>query len=123
MTACMVKKDYMGRVFLPPAPSAELHINFGWNVQNGQLYPEWVPIFEEAISKKDYDALVSKIRDYLDKNAINELLPTVMPVVPSTMVRDDDSMEKLKKLKELLDAGAISNEEYNQKKAELMKRI
>ena len=34
-----------------------------------------------------------------------------------------DAMERLKKLKELLDMGVISQEEYDQKKAELLSRI
>ena len=46
-----------------------------------------------------------------------------MPVVPASMAREDDPMEKLKKLKELLDAGVLSQDEYNEKKAELMGRI
>jgi hypothetical protein len=32
-------------------------------------------------------------------------------------------MEKIKKLKGLLDVGAISNDEYNEKKAQLMNQI
>jgi hypothetical protein len=39
------------------------------------------------------------------------------------MARDDDPMEKIKKLKGLLDVGAISNDEYNEKKAQLMNQI
>ena len=34
-----------------------------------------------------------------------------------------NAMEQLKKMKELLDMGAITEEEYNQKKQELMRRI
>ena len=34
-----------------------------------------------------------------------------------------NAMEELKKLKELLDIGAINKEEFEQKKAELMKKI
>ena len=75
MGSMMVDKTFMGRVFLPPEPSAELHINFGWNVQNGQKYPELMPLFQEAISKQDYEALMSKIKDYLEKNSINDCLP------------------------------------------------
>ena len=71
----LVDKTFMGRVFLPPAPSAELHINIGWNVRNGQRYAEWMPVFQEAISQKDYEELVSKLKDYLETNAINPYLP------------------------------------------------
>lgn len=63
-------KTFMGRVFLPPAPSAELHINIGFNTVGNQAYPEWMPIFKEAISKKDYDRMIGKIKAYLDENAM-----------------------------------------------------
>ena len=75
MGPAMVSKDFMGRVFLPPAPSANLHINIGWSATDGQKYPEWMPIFQEAISKEDYDSLISKIKDYLSANSINACLP------------------------------------------------
>ncbi len=32
-----VDRTFMGRVFLPPAPSAELHVNIGWNTVNKTL--------------------------------------------------------------------------------------
>ena len=64
-------KDFMGRVFLPPAPSQELYINIGLRFTNGQAYPEWMPLFGEAISKTEYDALIGKIRGYFDQNAVN----------------------------------------------------
>jgi hypothetical protein len=70
----MVDKTFMGRVFLPPE-SAELHINIGWNERGGQKYAEWMPVFQEAISQKDYEALVSKLKDYFETNAINPFLP------------------------------------------------
>ena len=63
-------KTFMGRVFLPPAPSAELHINIGWNTIGNQAYPEWMPIFQEAISKEDYDRMIIKIKAYLDEHAM-----------------------------------------------------
>ena len=34
-----------------------------------------MPIFQEAISKEDYDSLISKIKDYLSANSINACLP------------------------------------------------
>ena len=60
----------MGRVFLPPAPSAELHVNIGWNTAGNQEYPEWMPLFGEAISKANYDRLIAKIKAHLEANAI-----------------------------------------------------
>ena len=71
----MTDKTFMGRVFLPPAPSQELHINIGWHFANAQTYPEWMPIFEEAISKAEYDALIGKIKGYLEKNKVDAGLP------------------------------------------------
>jgi hypothetical protein len=40
----------MSRVFLPPTPSAELHVNIGWNTVGNQADPEWMPLFGKAIS-------------------------------------------------------------------------
>ena len=34
-----------------------------------------------------------------------------------------DPLEKIKKLKELLDAGALTQKEFDEKKAELMARV
>jgi hypothetical protein len=65
-----VDRTFMGRVFLPPAPSAELHVNIGWNTVGNQAYPEWMPLFGEAISKADYDRMIAKIKAHLDANAI-----------------------------------------------------
>ena len=69
-----IDKTYMGRVYLAPAPSQELYINIGWNWVNGQMYPEWMPIFEEAISKEEYDTLIGKIKSYLDENNLDPSL-------------------------------------------------
>jgi hypothetical protein len=65
-----VDRTFMGRVFLPPAPSAELHVNIGWNTVGNQAYPEWMPLFGEAISKPDYESLIAKIKTHLEANAI-----------------------------------------------------
>lgn len=48
----------------------------------------------------------------------------VAPVAqPMEMVREDDPMTQIKKLKELLDMGAISQGEFDEKKNELMAKI
>jgi hypothetical protein len=65
-----IDRTFMGRVFLPPAPSKELHINVGWNTVGNQAFPEWMPLFGEAISKDDYDKLIAKIKEHLDANSI-----------------------------------------------------
>jgi len=65
-----VDKTFMGRVFLPPPPSSELHVNIGWNTAGHQAYPEWMPVFGEAISKPDYESLIAKIKTHLEANAI-----------------------------------------------------
>ena len=54
-------------------------------------------------------------------------LPTVsqteIPVVPATMVQEDNPTEKLMKLKGILDVGALLQYYYNMKKGELMENI
>jgi hypothetical protein len=46
--------------------------------------------------------------------------PPPAPVVPQEEVKPDVLTEKLKKLRTLFDSGLISQEEYNQKKLELL---
>ena len=49
---------------------------------------------------------------------------TVVPAAPVVQPMErDDPMEGIKKLKELLDMGAISQEEFDAKKTELMAKI
>ena len=63
-------KTFMVRVFLPPAPGDELYINIGYCYGGNQVYPEWMPLFREAISKEDYDRFIAKIKAYFDANVI-----------------------------------------------------
>lgn len=56
--------------------------------------------------------------------ALGMLLPQMMnPSINKSTSSPIDSMEKIKKLKELLEIGAITQEEFNEKKAVLLKDI
>lgn len=70
----MVNKMFMGRVFLPPAPSNELYINIGWSMRDQQIWPEWMPIFESMISKKDYDEMIGEMKTLMDDKSIHPAL-------------------------------------------------
>ena len=63
---------FMGRVYLPPAPSQDLHVNIGYPYEGKQLFPSWMPVFEHAISKKDYDEMVGKMKALLAEKCITE---------------------------------------------------
>ena len=69
---CVPEDQHSGLVYLPPAPSAELHISIGGVLsKKGQDYAEWMPLFQEAISEKDYNLLIGRIKEYQQKNSIN----------------------------------------------------
>jgi hypothetical protein len=63
---------YMGRVFLPPAPSQDLHVNIGLLLEGNQNFPKWMPVFEHAISEKDYDEMVGKMKALLAEKYMSE---------------------------------------------------
>jgi len=93
---------FEGRVFLPPsaasentectwgvvvrragqaepdwAPSDELHVNIGWITRGGKTtYPDWMPLFQAAISEQDYNLLIGRIKEYREKNTISRLQET-----------------------------------------------
>ena len=78
---CYDENPFEGRVFLPPsdrAPSDELHVNIGWITRGGQgtTYPDWMPLFQAAISEQDYNLLIGRIKEYREKNTISRLQET-----------------------------------------------
>ena len=56
-----------GRVFLSPAPCKELCIPVLLGIWT---HPEWMPFFEEVISKSEYDRLCGKIKLCLESHGI-----------------------------------------------------
>lgn len=68
----MTDHSNKGRVFLAPPPKNELWVNIGWNVEGSQLYPEWVPQMEGAISKDDYDFMIARVKQCMDDNNMEE---------------------------------------------------
>jgi TPP-dependent pyruvate/acetoin dehydrogenase alpha subunit len=50
-------------------------------------------------------------------------MPAYQPAQAPVQVEKEDPMEKLKKLKELLDMGVISQEEYEEKRKKLLEEI
>ncbi len=55
--------------------------------------------------------------------AMNRVIARVAPERNLTSSDKRDAMDELAKLKELFDMGAITEEEFNEKKKSIMKRI
>ena len=68
-----------------------------------------------AIPKDKAEKLVVIIREGMKRSRIAKM--------QSTVIAAPSPLEELKKLKELLDMGAITKEEYEEKKKEILKRI
>jgi hypothetical protein len=90
------------------------------SVPNPQLFDAWPRIYERvAVSGR---ALVA------DPQKIGQVVPAAAVVVqaepqPAVMQREDDSLAKVKQLKELLDTGAITQTEFDDKKKALLDKI
>ena len=72
----------------------------------------------------DPQAVVQLLQEAKNKNAAAAAPVMVAATpVPMEIARDDSPLDEVKKLKELLDDGAISQAEFEEKKAILMSRI
>jgi hypothetical protein len=72
----------------------------------------------EQVDKSDAEHLVNELRSRLNQRSHG-----VMSATPAPSIAVDDPMAKLKQLKELLDIGALSQAEFDAKKAELVARM
>ncbi|MDV3102966.1 PH domain-containing protein [Thermococcus waiotapuensis] len=57
------------------------------------------------------------------KELLTRTMPAYQPVRPVAREEKEDPLEKLKKLKELYDMGAISQEEYEEKRKKLLEEV
>ena len=55
--------------------------------------------------------------------AMKRVISTMKPIETSSSIERQAAMDELAKLKELLDMGAITENEYNEKKRKIMSRI
>ncbi len=78
--------------------------------------------FKQAVNAEGFrNSILSEIEKYKEsvyKNRMNQELSSY-----NNNVKNDDPMDKLKKLKELYASGILTEAEYNQKRAELLKKI
>ena len=86
-----VDKKFMGRIMLAPnkvqpADGTLLYINFGWNTEGNQSYPEYLPALAPTVSKEDYNALMTQIKEYLDANGISMCLVTTGMVLAPCVI-------------------------------------
>ncbi|QKJ28667.1 PH domain-containing protein [Mucilaginibacter mali] len=128
------KEEIIGAIFsVKTTNGAEMGVDYLPKVQARKLY-------QYAQERKEAEREARRLRDLEDKRAesgsvsidkaqqvafqpINVPPPAPEPVVPPAPVietKPDVLTEKLKKLKTLFDNGLISQEEYNQKKMELL---
>jgi uncharacterized membrane protein len=84
------------------------------------------------INQQQYDAMVKNLKNDLEKDpsaspvkaeikAIRDALGSQQPMVMSSMMNTSEA--QLKKLKELLDTGLITQQDYDKKKAEILSRL
>jgi hypothetical protein len=66
-----------------------------------------------------------RVRDMEEKRAGagGIVLQGGLPTTPAPAHQEDDSMQKLKKLKEMLDAGLITDQEFETKKADILSKF
>ena len=75
-----INRRYMGKIFLAPmsqqpkSDGTTLYINIGFNSQGNQVFPAWIPALEPAVGKEAYDALMAKLKSYLDANGVDNCL-------------------------------------------------
>lgn len=76
----------------------------------------------ERITSIDYDKTVSALRQLIPQKeeSVVQLASTKQKTTSAPEQTSASSVEKIKKFKELLDMGAITEEEYNAKKAQLL---
>ena len=87
-----------------------------------------IPYITKEIKTKsnDYTKALSKAKETMSclegvfKVNEDSKGPQKVEIVSSTQTSDDDPIEKVKKLKELLDLGVITEEEFDQKKKQLL---
>ena len=85
-----------------------------------RMFPYENNVVQIKVSYKEYQSILAECRKYCDKYKvalINELHKS------HTSTTQLSCFEQIIKLKELLDCGAISENEFNEKKTELLKRI
>ena len=87
-----------------------------------------IPYITKEVKTKsnDYTKALSKAKETMSclegvfKVNEDSKGPQKVEIVSSTQTSDDDPIEKVKKLKELLDLGVITEEEFDQKKKQLL---
>lgn len=72
---------------------------------------------------RDENTVTFNKKDLSEFEALREEIETAIANKPSASVGGESPLDALKKLKELLDLGVISNDEYEEKKTALMKQI
>lgn len=70
-------------------------------------------------NKDEMEVCYLKIKDVFDKYVVKARSTRGV----TNIIQDETSLDKIRKLKELLDIGAISQEEFEAKKIDLMKNI
>ena len=77
----------------------------------------------EKVNKKDAEALVTELRDHLNRRSGGGTGDNLVTMTSDAEAAQEDVIQKVKQLKELLDIGAISDQEYEAKKTELLSRL
>jgi hypothetical protein len=124
-----IKEEILGAVFsCKTTNGAEMGVDYLPKVQARKLY-------QIAQERKEEEREARRLRELEEKRASSGAVQFEAPVAPAAPIiapepevikhvepeaKPDELTEKLKKLKTLFDHGLISQEEYNQKKLDLL---
>ena len=103
------------------ATATDGHINVGRTVTGAVLTGGLSLLIGGSRSKGKVTITYVRTPDWLEKNK----KPAQVVATSNTAISQpkEDPLQKLKKLKEMLDAGLITESEYNEKKADLLSRM
>lgn len=112
------------------AAATDGHINVGRTVTGAVLTGGLSLLIGGSRSKGKVTITYVRTPEWFEKNkktmpaATSNNTPMTLPSVSTSVTNpQEDSLQKLKKLKEMLDTGLISESEYNTKKADILSKM
>jgi hypothetical protein len=67
-----IRRDYLGRMFMPPTAAEsgdrqqELWVNFGWLTDNNRRFPEYVDMLQPICSRQQFEELMRTVASLAD---------------------------------------------------------
>ena len=113
-----VKESMLGATFTAQTTNGQIHsVDYLPKAQARKLYTIAQSMEEKSLEER-------RQRELEDKRAASGgLVVNTGVVTPPATPPQDDCFQKLKKLKDMLDAGLISADEFNAKKTDILSRM